>query len=170
MPIRPAETASGERDLPDGVEELLDRAYHYAISLTHDSEEAEDLLQDACLAMISTGAGWDRAYLFATVRNRFIDRYRRNKKVLFVAFEHDETNDEEAVDLNWDAPDVLQNSRLANALGTLRPEEREALFLAIVEGYTAEEISGMTARSRGTILSLLHRAKRKLRALLQSIR
>jgi RNA polymerase sigma-70 factor (ECF subfamily) len=36
------------------------------------------------------------------------------------------------------------------------------LYLAVVEGYTAEEIAELTSRPRGTILSLLHRTKAKL--------
>ena len=45
---------------------------------------------------------------------------------------------------------------------------REDEVLAIVEGYTAHEIADMTQRPRGTILSLLHRTKEKLRNLLRN--
>ena len=48
-------------------------------------------------------------------------------------------------------------------LAHLRPDEREALYLNIVEGYTAKEIGRMTRESRGTILSRIHRAREKLR-------
>ena len=44
-----------------------------------------------------------------------------------------------------------------------RPEERELLFLAEVEGYSAREIGEITERPRGSVLSALHRAKGKLR-------
>jgi RNA polymerase sigma-70 factor (ECF subfamily) len=120
-------------------------------------------VQDASLALLASGGSWERSYFFATVRNRFIDRYRRGRKVLFVAIEHD---DGIADDFTWEAPDVLETGLLEQALGKLRTEEREALFLAVVEGYTAEEIGKMTDHPRGTILSLLHRAKKKLRDLL----
>ena len=53
-------------------------------------------------------------------------------------------------------------------LEALRPEEREALFLNVVEGYTVQEVADLTARQRGTVLSLIHRAKRKLREALTS--
>lgn len=167
MSLRAVPSLSDSRNLPGEVDELLDGAYRYAFSLTHDRAEAEDLVQDACLAMLSGAWKWERSYFFATIRNRFIDRYRRSRKVLFVALESDDAGDDKPAEPNWDAPDVLQNGQLEKALATLRVEEREALFLAIVEGYTAEEIAGMTARPRGTILSLLHRAKRKLRDLLE---
>src|SRR6266851_1146672 len=151
------------REMPDGVDTLLERAYRYAFSLAHDAAEAEDLLQDACLSILASCGSWERPYLFATIRNRFIDRYRRNRKILFLSLDRDE---EQPTDMNWEAPDVLQNGLLDRALASLRAEERETLFLAVVEGYTAEEISELTARPRGTILSLLHRTKAKLRQLL----
>lgn len=50
---------------------------------------------------------------------------------------------------------------LEQALAQLRSIEREALFLAVVEGYTAQEIADLTQQGRGTVLSLIH--GRKLR-------
>ncbi len=167
MPIRAVALVEENSELPVGFDELVDRVYRYALSLTHDSAAAEDLVQDACLAMLSNGAPWQRAYFLAAVRNRFIDQYRRNRKVLFLAFEHDPSAKDNPVDTNWDGPDVLRNGQLDAALAKLKSDEREVLFLAVVEGYTAEEIGTMTARPRGTILSLLHRTKRKLRDLLE---
>lgn len=49
------------------------------------------------------------------------------------------------------------------ALNNLRSQEREALFLTAVEGYTAQEIADLTHQPRGTVLSLVHRAKQKIR-------
>lgn len=155
-----------ERAVPEEVDALLDSAYRYAFSLAHDAAEAEDLLQDACLSILGSGAKWERSYLFATVRNRFIDRYRRNRKILFLSLEAGDGAPHDVTDENWDAADVLLNGQLDRALATLRVEERETLFLAVVEGYTAEEIAELTSRPRGTILSLLHRTKAKLRDVL----
>lgn len=152
--------------VPDGLDALLDSAYGYAMSLTHDPAEAEDLVQDAALALLGAGASWERSYFFATIRNRFIDRYRRRRKVLFVSLEQEDGSMIDVPDLSWEVPDVLESGVLDRALGSLRIEEREALFLAVVEGYTADEIGKITDRPRGTILSLLHRARKKLRQLL----
>jgi RNA polymerase sigma factor (sigma-70 family) len=167
MRARTSTPAEQQREMPDDVDALLDRAHRYAFSLAHDAAEAEDLLQDACLSILASGGSWERSYVFATIRNRFIDRYRRNRKILFLSLDRDDDRgEEEPADLNWEAPDVLQNGLLDRALGSLRAEERETLFLAVVEGYTAEEIAELTARPRGTILSLLYRTKAKLRDLL----
>lgn len=152
------------------IDQVLQGGFRYAYSLTHDRAEAEDLLQEACVSILGASAPWDRAYLFTTIRSRFIDRYRRNQKVLFIPLEGE--RDGEAVESQyasegWDAPDYLGNGQLDRALSSLRPEERETIFLAVVEGYTAQEIAERTGRPRGTILSLLHRTRHKLRRLLE---
>lgn len=165
MKIRAFEVGQ-DHAIPEGIDDLLDRGYRYALSLAHDAAEAEDLLQDACLSILGAGAKWERSYLFATIRNRFIDRYRRNRKILFLSLEAEDGVSEDVKDENWDSADVLLNGQLDRALASLRAEERETLFLAVVEGYTAEEIAELTSRPRGTILSLLHRTKAKLRDVL----
>lgn len=155
-----------DRTVPEGIDDLLESGWRYAFSLSHDAAEAEDLLQDACLSILSSGAKWQRSYFFATIRNRFIDRYRRNRKILFLSLEVEHDVPDDVTDENWKSSDVLLNGQLDRALASLRAEEREALFLAVVQGYTAEEIAELTSRPRGTILSLLHRTKAKLRNLL----
>lgn len=152
--------------LPDDIDGLLDAGYRYAMSLTHQQAEAEDLVQDAVLSLLGANASWERSYLFATIRNRFIDQYRRNRKIAFVALEQDDGTTIDPPDLTFEVADVLETGALDRALNQLRSEEREALFLAVVEGLTADEIGRLTARPRGSILSLLHRAKKKLRQLL----
>ncbi|HEX9405847.1 MAG TPA: RNA polymerase sigma factor [Thermoanaerobaculia bacterium] len=171
MGTRASKRENRPHEVPDTIDALLERAYRYAFSLAHDAIEAEDLVQDACLSILVSGGAWEQAYVFTTIRNRFIDRYRRNRKILFLSLDPEEQGSEsDHSESNWDAPDVLQNGQLGRALGSLRPEEREALFLAIVEGYTADEIAELTSRPRGTILSLLYRTKAKLRDLLRKQR
>jgi DNA-directed RNA polymerase specialized sigma24 family protein len=44
----------------------------------------------------------------------------------------------------------------------LRPDERGALYLNAVEGYTAREIAKQTDMPRNTVLSLIFKARKKL--------
>ncbi len=154
------------------TDELLTSGFRYAYSLSHDQAEAEDLLQDACVSILNIDGPWEKAYFFTAIRNRFIDRYRRNQKVLFLPLEGEkdgETLPQQLAVVEWNAPDVLENGALEQALTKLRAEERETMYLAVVEGYTAQEIAEMTGRPRGTILSLLHRTKAKLRKTLEGM-
>ncbi|HEY3054615.1 MAG TPA: RNA polymerase sigma factor [Thermoanaerobaculia bacterium] len=152
--------------MEEDLEPLLQSAFRYALALTHDAAEAQDLVHDSCVAVMNAGAKWDKPYLFAAVRNRYIDRYRKSRKLLFVPIEGDQAAAEIADEFAAE-PDVIEFDSLHRALEMLRPDEREMLFLSAVEGYTAQEIADMTSRPRGTILSLLHRTKQKLRRLLR---
>lgn len=147
------------------LRELLQRGYRYALSLSHDPDRAADLVQDACVAVLAAQGAWTRGYLFAAIRTRFIDRQRRHRLVVVEPIGDDEFGldssswrDEEGLDCDVEA--------LGRALDVLRVEEREALFLTAVEGYTAREVAEATDRPRGTVLSLVHRARAKLRRLL----
>ena len=156
-------------------DELLQQGFRYALSLTHDESMAEDLVQDACVAILSGGRTSDRAYFIVTIRNRFIDGYRRRKKFPHTSFERTNDEGEEIGEigspdmLDWEAPDVLENGALERALEQLRPEYREVMFLTAVEGYTAQEIADLTGRPRGTVLSMAFRAKRQLRDILEDV-
>jgi len=143
---------------PEDLDVLLQRAFRYALALAHDRAVAEELLQEACLRVSKRGGPWHIGYLMTVMRNHLIDLRRRDGVVAF-----EELSDEQGVqgDRVMDrAPD------LEWALRHLDTANREVLFLAAVEGYTAAEIAAATDRPRGTVLSMLHRTKKKLRELL----
>ncbi len=150
------------------LETLLRRGFRYALSLTHSAPSAEDLVQDAWLAILSKRRPLHAGYLFATIRNRFIDIRRRDRVLALEP--HDDPGailDEQEIVAGMDEEIRLRVVDLERALGDLAWEEREALFLMSVEGYTALEVARLTGRPRGTVLSLVHRGRRKLRRLLR---
>jgi RNA polymerase sigma-70 factor (ECF subfamily) len=142
----------------DDLAELLRRGYAYALALTHDPAAAEDVLQDAWIKILAADGPRDRPYLMRVIRSVFIDRYRRARVRLEVVLD-----DARAESIDVEPLPILERGLLAAALGTLRDDEREALYLQAVEGFTAQEIADETGRPRGTILALIFRAKRKLR-------
>jgi len=143
------------------LEPLLQRGYRYALSLTHDAARAEDLLHDAVVSLLKKRKLDEIPYLIATIRNRFVDLYRRDRLVVMHPLDD---MAEQAVDA---ADSPVDEEYLEEALGTLRPPEREAIYLASVAGYTAQEIADLTGRPRGTVLSMIHRARRKLRLFME---
>ena len=143
-----------------GVTELLNRGYRYALSLCNTEAEAEDLVHDAWLRLATTHRKKIViSLLITTVRNLYMDRYRRSRLVITEAY--DEEPAAAVPERN-----ILPHE-MASALGKIRPEEREAIYLNIVEGYTAREIAEITESPRNTILSLIHRGKKKLADLLE---
>ena len=139
--------------------ELLQSGYRYALSLTHRTHDAEDLAQEAWLNLSRRyGTVSSRAALYTAIRNLFIDRCRRAR---VIAFESIEENASEYPSTMATAPAAADD--LEQLLATLRPGEREVIYLHHIDGHTAEEIGVLTRQPRGTVLSLLHRAFKKLR-------
>ncbi len=137
--------------------DLLQAGFRYALSLVHNETDAEDLVQEGWLRLYEKrGRKMSKSLLFTTIRNLVIDRYRRAKLVVFDQIEEDDFPDPNSLRRDVALQDLEQ------ALAVLRPEEREAIFLNSVEGYSVREIAAFTRCSRGTVLSLIHRGKRKM--------
>jgi RNA polymerase sigma-70 factor, ECF subfamily len=145
----------------ESLPELLDRAFRYALSLTHDRALAEDLLQEACLGVSRRGGPWQIGYLLAAVRNKYLDHCRRNATVKFEPLDEADAASCTAPASTMEIDDSLGDP-MARALARLKPGERELLYLSAVEGFSTREIMRLTGRPRGTILSEIHRARLKL--------
>jgi len=140
-------------------EELVQAGYRYALSLTHHHYDAQDLVQQAWMRCFNRyGEIRNRSMLYTTIRNLFWDQCRRSRIVRFEALDEADGVAEGGASGALPACDDLDI-----LLAGLRVEEREALFLNAVEGFTASEISDHTGQPRNTILSLIHRAKAKLK-------
>ena len=154
----------GDEFSDDSLATLLQDGFRYAMSLSHDVSDAEDILQDAWLAVLKANGPHEKPYLFRAIKSRFINQYRRERLVPISSIEADEVGGAEQVtgaeDINLSGVD---SAFWESGLSKLRPSEREALFLSVVEGYSAKEISEQTDQPRGSVLSLIHRAKQKLR-------
>ena len=147
--------------------ELVQRGYRFALSLTHSAQRAEELVQDAWFSVLRARGPWSRGYLFSAIRSRFIDDCRRRKIVVFEPLHEDTQQECDDLEVSFDDGLLAGNGALDAALGKLKPEERTVLFLAAVEEYTAQQIAELLAWPRGTVLSMLHRTRRKLRDTLQ---
>ncbi|MGD2109432.1 MAG: RNA polymerase sigma factor [Phycisphaerae bacterium] len=145
--------------------ELVNRGYRFALSLTHNAVRAEDLTQDAWFAVLRRRGPWNREYLFKTIRNRFIDQHRRDKRVEVEPLVDDAASDAapEPPDWNTEQGLAVSNGVFDEVLGRLSADERAVLYLAAVEDYTAQQIADLLDRPRGTVLSMIHRARTKLR-------
>ncbi len=138
--------------------DILNAGYRYALSLSPNRQDAEDLVHDAWIRLDNRyGKAPEKGLLYTTIRNLYIDRYRRARKIQFSEYVEEFHSPEDV------APDNITAEEMDRFLHKLRDVEREALFLSVVEGYTADEISKMTNTARGTVLSMIHRSRIKLR-------
>lgn len=131
---------------------------------------AEEVLQDTMLAAWNNagnfrGESTVKTWLLVIARNRAINAQRRQRPQLVdVDAVYDlastDTGPFEAVAREFD------RSAVREALGMLKPEQREILVLFFFHQFSGPEIAETLEISVGTVKSRLHRAKEALRRVL----
>ncbi|MDZ7753891.1 MAG: sigma-70 family RNA polymerase sigma factor [Gammaproteobacteria bacterium] len=145
--------------------EALQSAYRYCLALTGHEAAAYDLLQDGLERYLRgvEAAENPRAMLYRILHNRFIDTRRTSRDTL-----HDDIDalDDHCLSLGFHGLDdmVIAQQELAIIWQGLAPAERELLHLWAVEGHTAQEVAEQLGEPRGTVLSRIHRLRRRLEA------
>lgn len=149
----------------------LCRIYRFVRSQTPDEATAEDITAQTFFRALSgagsfTGEGSYRAWLFRIAHNNIATWRISHAKAPLVVEELPEHTDPGPSP----ASVVLageERSLLWRLVSSLAPAQREVLALRYLEDLTTEEIAGVTARSRGAVRILLHRARNSLRRALE---
>jgi RNA polymerase sigma-70 factor (ECF subfamily) len=157
--------------------EHLNALYNFAMYLTHNPSEAEDLVQETYLRAFRFSHRFEpgthlRAWLFQILRNTFLTFYRLRERETAVA--EDGVPDWE-VPMFHDAPEdtgraLEAHTDLERAMRRLPEEFRTVLLLAEVEGMPLEEVAHVMSCPVGTVKSRIFRAKERLRGLLPDYR
>jgi RNA polymerase sigma factor (sigma-70 family) len=144
----------------------LDAGYNLARWLTRNSQDAEDVVQDACVrALKYLGAlrGSDaRAWFLTIVRHAFYDWSRRNRRAEEVPDDGtaiDLTADPAAIDPEQAALRSAESRLLADAVAQLPVAFREVLILRELEDLSYKEIARIANVPIGTVMSRLARAR-----------
>ena len=153
----------------------LDVLFRVARSISGNVDDAEDLVQDTLLRAFRAIDRFDdrypRAWLLTIMRNVHHNRNRRRRPTLL--------RDEATMDIEIDrrnppspsAEDVaaagLLSSWVTDALGQLTPRLRQVAQLVDVDGLTYDEAAAVLDIPTGTVMSRLHRARRRMRARLE---
>lgn len=154
--------------------EHLDALYNFAMYLSRNPPEADDLVQETYLRAFRFAHRFQagthlRAWLFQILRNTFLTFYRIREREAPLA--EDGVPDWD-VPMFHDAPDetggaLEAHTDLERALRRLPEEFRTVLLLAEVEGFPLDEVARVMACPVGTVKSRIFRAKERLRALLR---
>ncbi len=143
---------------------MLNRLYRYAYALLGEEAGAYDLLQDTverCLRKPPAESTSPEGYARRVMRNRYIDLARRRR----VSPEVEDANgDIETLAIDTQCLEEMMVSRqqLERVWSQLQGIEREILYLWAIDGMTAAEIAAATGSRRGTVLSRIHRLRRRL--------
>ena len=143
----------------------------WMISVTHDGELAEDLVQEAFLRLareLEAGRRPDNAaaWLAQVARNLAISRARRAATA--ARYEDRLAHPSAPVDPAVAALDAERTRAVNAALAELRPVDRTALLLA-ADGHRNAEIAVRIGRTELATRALLCRARRRLRPILQGV-
>jgi RNA polymerase sigma-70 factor (ECF subfamily) len=155
-----------QRPFEDTVLPHLDAAFNYARWLTKNHEEAEDVVQEACVRAMrffsSLRHDNARAWLFTIVRNTWYGRVTRRKEVLAA----DDTQQREQPDDGLDPEEQLMQQHtvalVRDALEQLPADFREVIVLREIEGLSYKEIADVVHVPIGTVMSRLARGRERL--------
>jgi RNA polymerase sigma-70 factor, ECF subfamily len=148
----------------------LYRTAHY---LTGNAFEAEDLTQETYLRAYRAFSGFRgenaRAWLFAILRHAFLDECRRRGRLVTVELDDGENGALARADGGEWVPSAetealrrLPSEAIERAFAELPAEWRLVVLLADVEDFAYREIADVIGIPIGTVMSRLHRARKRL--------
>ncbi|MEX0770744.1 MAG: sigma-70 family RNA polymerase sigma factor [Balneolaceae bacterium] len=165
-----------QQDFNDEIIPHLDALYNFALRLTTDPNDAEDLVQDTIVKAFRFFDSYEKgtnakAWLFRILKNSYINNYRKkSKKPQQVDYDEVATFYETIRAERTDTSDLedkmfreLIDDDISNALEEIPEDFRTVVLLCDVEDFTYEEIANMLDVPIGTIRSRLHRGRNLLK-------
>ena len=169
MPEQGTPRAEAVKPMPPSLDELLGHSrtvFLVCFGLTRNRADAEDLAQEtylrACRQLDRLPSGdAAKAWLFRVARNVCLDHLRRRRLDIF---SYGKVADQTlaAGDPHEDLVRRERNAALSRALGRLPRRLREVLVLREYGELSYEQIAQALRIELGTVMSRLHRARRKL--------
>jgi len=147
------------------AEELLDtygdRLMRLAFSYLHNREDAEEIVQDAVIAILRARPVFENgkhecAYLMATASNLAKNRIKQNARHQTTELNEEITAEEEE-----------DKSFMLDACAHLPEKYREVIHLFYCEDFSTAEIAKILKTKEGTVRSNLNRGREKLRTILK---
>jgi RNA polymerase sigma-70 factor (ECF subfamily) len=147
---------------PKRASDQLDRLYRLAVVLCGSQHEAEDVVQDVYVRILSRPRflrrGDDFAYLARCVRNEISNRRRRTRSQPVSVALLDDEPDHESV--NASADDIMSARAVHEAIRALPESFRDVVVLVDVAGLSYREAADQLDIPVGTVMSRLYRGRR----------
>jgi len=141
----------------------------FAVALTGDLDQADDLVQETCARALTRMDQWQEgtrldSWMYRIAQNLWLDQVRA-KKVRGVHMQLDEQlsgPDGRAV-----VESHLSLAAVSAAMAKLPPDQRLLVALVCIDGVSYKEAAEITDVPIGTVMSRLARARRELHAYLE---
>jgi RNA polymerase sigma-70 factor (ECF subfamily) len=156
--------------------DYLDGLYGYAIVLSRNSSEAEDLVQETCLRALRGMDGLRsgdsaKSWLFTILRNIWLNQLRHRRTAPdVIELDFDGSRPIEPADATQDPhssyASKVERELVRAAIQQLPVEFREIIILREYEELSYQEIAAALDCPPGTVMSPLARARARLRELL----
>lgn len=152
-------------DFHDLLEAQIPRLRRYSRALTRDTQRADDLVQDTLVRALMKQDRWEpgtnlRAWLFTLMHNQYVNNVRRANREAGTIDINDVSS---SLVATTDPTASRQLYELERALGQLAAEQREAILLVGLEGFSYEDAATILAIPVGTVRSRLSRGRESLR-------
>jgi RNA polymerase sigma-70 factor, ECF subfamily len=152
--------------------------WRFVLSLTHDRNVAEDIVQEVLLRawrsadLAERDEAGVRAWLFTVARRLVVDRWRSAAVRRESADAEPEERSGSMIGGAGPEPgdrtdQVLDRWLIADALAALSSDHRAVLVASYYEGRTTADIAQLMQIAEGTVKSRLHYGLRHLRMILQ---
>ena len=153
-----------------------DRMWAVALRIMRNPEDAADALQDAYIAAFRRAASYRgdaqvTSWLYRVVVNACLDRLRSMRLRETEPLPDNIDRSRKMGIITKDPVEIKeQRSVVAAALGTLNADQRAALVLVDMEGYSVEEAAQILGCAPGTVKSRCARGRARLLPLLDHLK
>ena len=142
------------------IKKYADMIYRIALHNVKHIPDAEDILQEVCIAVLTKKFPEDedhlRHWLIRVTINKCKSFHRSFWKKKVVSLEG-----ESELHIKAESEDVLSLVR------TLPPDQRNVIYLYYYESYSIAEIAAILHKNPNTVGSMLQRARKKLKNILE---
>jgi len=156
--------------------EYLDGLYSYALALTRNHAEAEDLVQETyvrampAIGRLQVGSNI-KGWIFTILRNVWLNQLRKRRNgPQMIEIEVEDVAANSIVEPSKDSYELyvskMEAEQVRAAIQALSVDFREIILLREYEDLSYLEIASILNCPVGTVMSRLGRARAKLRALL----
>ena len=138
---------------------FADRVFRYALTLLRNRHLAEEVVQEAMIAVWMNAFRFEgrskvSTWLFGIARNKALDLIRREKR--------GDRQPDVSLSTPDPAPALRREKLVGRAMSELPEGQREVVFLTFYEGLSYAEISHVLGIPAGTVKSRMYHAKRRL--------